>query len=124
MKFMHISSGCVYTGAEKEFTEEDPPNFCFNSEIEGSFYSGTKALSEELINKDSSFICRLRIPFDHVDGPRNYLSKIQNYQKLLDAKMTIGAVKFLDSQKVSITKKTAETLQLKINQPIRSIACD
>ena len=90
MKFMHISSGCVYTGAEKEFTEEDPPNFCFNTEIEGSFYSGTKALAEELINKDLSFICRLRIPFDHVNGPRNYLSKIQNYQKLLDAKNSIS----------------------------------
>ena len=61
IKFVHISSGCIYSGDEIEFTEEDPPNFCFNTEIEGSFYSGTKALAEKLINKDS-YLCRLRIP--------------------------------------------------------------
>ena len=90
IKFMHISSGCVYTGYDKEFTEEDPTNFCFNSEIEGSFYSGTKALAEKLINKGNGWICRLRIPFDHVDGPRNYLSKLQNYDKLLNMKNSIS----------------------------------
>ena len=90
IKFMHISSGCVYTGYEKEFTEEDPPNFCFNTEIEGSFYSGTKALAEKLINKENSWICRLRIPFDEHDGPRNYLSKLQNYKRLLNMKNSIS----------------------------------
>jgi len=90
IKFVHISSGCVYSGPEREFTEEDPPNFCFNTEIEGSFYSGTKALAEKLINKESSYLCRLRIPFDEYDGPRNYLSKLQNYDKLLNAKNSIS----------------------------------
>ena len=89
IKYMHISSGCIYTGYDKEFTEEDPPNFCFNSEIEGSFYSGTKALAEELVNEENSWICRLRIPFDHVDNPRNYLSKLQNYERLLNMKNSI-----------------------------------
>ncbi|MAH46736.1 dTDP-4-dehydrorhamnose reductase [Candidatus Pacearchaeota archaeon] len=90
IKFMHISSGCVYGGYEKDFTEEDPPNFCFNSEIEGSFYSGTKALAEQLINKENSWICRLRIPFDEYDGPRNYLSKLQNYDRLLSMKNSVS----------------------------------
>jgi dTDP-4-dehydrorhamnose reductase len=98
IKFVHISSGCVYTGAETEFTEEDPPNFCFNTEIEGSFYSGTKALAEKLINKENSYICRLRIPFDEYDGPRNYISKLKNYSKLLNAKNSISHRKdFVDA---------------------------
>ena len=89
IKFLHISSGCIYNGYEKEFTEEDEPNFCFNTN-NGSFYSGTKALAEELIHKDTSYVCRLRIPFDHIDNPRNYLSKIQNYQKLLNMENSIS----------------------------------
>ena len=56
IRYVHISSGCIYTGYEKEFTEEDPPNFCFDSEIKGSFYSGTKALAEDLINKNNSYV--------------------------------------------------------------------
>ena len=39
-----ISSGCIYNGYEKRFTEEDEPNFTFNN---GSFYSGSKALCEK-----------------------------------------------------------------------------
>ncbi len=89
IKFLHVSSGCIYDGYEKEFTEEDEPNFCFNTN-NGSFYSGTKALAEELIHKNSSYICRLRIPFDSFDNPRNYLSKIQRYQKLLNAENSIS----------------------------------
>ena len=90
LKYCHISSGCIYSGYEKEFTEEDPPNFCFDSEIEGSFYSGTKALAEKLINYDKSYILRLRIPFDHIDNPRNYLSKLLTYDKLLDMKNSVS----------------------------------
>ena len=90
IKFVHISSGCIYNGYEKEFTEEDEPNFCFNSKVEGSFYSGTKAMAEDLIHKEASYVCRLRIPFDHIDNPRNYLSKIQTYQKLLNMENSIS----------------------------------
>lgn len=109
----HVSSGCIYSGAkvqqagqwvvEKDltqpqlrklflnspsslrgFTEEDAPNFSFR-QPPCSFYSGTKALGEEAIQGvGSSYIWRLRIPFDEYDGPRNYLSKIQRYSKVYD----------------------------------------
>ena len=87
--YCHISSGCIYNGYDKEYTEEDPPDFCFKTN-NGSFYSGTKALAEELINKDKTYVCRLRIPFDHIDSPRNYLSKLLNYDKLLDMKNSVS----------------------------------
>lgn len=109
----HVSSGCIYSGAKVEingnvqrekdmsrpdlralltknpgaihgFTEADKPNFSFR-DGQCSFYSGTKALGEEAIDGvGRSYIWRLRIPFDEVDGPRNYLSKVQRYAKVYD----------------------------------------
>jgi dTDP-4-dehydrorhamnose reductase len=109
----HVSSGCIYSGGkinqngqvrvEKDltrqdlgqliesdpstiqgFTEEDKPNFSFR-DLPCSFYSGTKALAEESISGiGQSYIWRLRIPFDEFDSARNYLSKVQRYQKVYD----------------------------------------
>ena len=47
----HVSSGCIYTGSRPDgsgFTEEDAPNFSFRQN-NCSFYSGTKALGEEVL---------------------------------------------------------------------------
>lgn len=108
----HVSSGCIYSGAklvtpegvhvEKELTAEsarellragaeirgyletDPPNFSFR-DPPCSFYSGTKALAEEALRgAPSLYVWRLRIPFDHHDSPRNYLTKLLSYPKVYD----------------------------------------
>jgi dTDP-4-dehydrorhamnose reductase len=109
----HVSSGCTYNGAKVfrsgqwqveadlaspdfqalrqehpesvlGFNETDPPNFSF-SRPPCSFYSGTKALAEEALNKvGGCYIWRLRIPFDERDNPRNYLTKLQRYSKVYD----------------------------------------
>ncbi len=89
----HVSSGCIYTGTRPDgtgFTETDTPNFSFRTN-NCSFYSGTKALGEEtLADLNDVYIWRLRIPFDHNDGPRNYLTKMMRYQRLLDAANSIS----------------------------------
>ncbi|MDB4793606.1 sugar nucleotide-binding protein [Methylacidiphilales bacterium] len=95
----HISSGCVYRGHrgvdEREnilgFREEDEPNFSFSSG-ECSFYSGTKALAEKILIRHfpHAYIWRLRIPFDHLDSSRNYLSKLLRYKRLLDARNSLS----------------------------------
>ncbi len=109
----HVSSGCIFAGAkvsmgnktrvEKDltrpdlqklvgqspnaihgYTETDEPNFSFRSPP-CSFYSGAKALGEEAIQAlPKTYIWRLRIPFDEFDNNRNYLSKVQRYQKVYD----------------------------------------
>ena len=88
----HVSSGCIFTGRREDgegFTEEDSPNFCFRTN-NCSFYSGTKALGEEVLEgARECYIWRPRIPFDHRDGPRNYLSKLLRYEWLLDAENSI-----------------------------------
>jgi dTDP-4-dehydrorhamnose reductase len=89
----HVSSGCIYTGARAdgtEFTEEDTPNFTFRQN-NCSFYSGTKALGEEILaNAKDCYIWRLRIPFDHNESPRNYLTKLMRYDSLLEATNSIS----------------------------------
>ena len=89
----HVSSGCIYTGSRPDgsgFREEDPPNFSFRTN-NCSFYSGSKALGEEVLaGRPNVFIWRLRIPFDHVDSPRNYLTKLIRYDRLLEATNSIS----------------------------------
>ena len=89
----HVSSGCIYTGSRLDgtgFTEDDAPNFTFRQN-NCSYYSGTKALGEEVLeNEVSVYIWRLRIPFEHTDNPRNYLTKLMRYYSLLDATNSIS----------------------------------
>ena len=89
----HVSSGCIYTGARPDgsgFTETDIPNFTFRQN-NCSFYSGTKALGEEVLaGRPDVYLWRLRIPFDEVESPRNYLTKLMRYQRLLEAENSIS----------------------------------
>lgn len=88
----HISSGCIYQGSGPNpagFTEGDSPNFSFRSGP-CSFYSGTKALGEEMLAAyPDVYQWRIRIPFDCFNHPRNYLTKILNYPRLLDARNSL-----------------------------------
>jgi dTDP-4-dehydrorhamnose reductase len=88
-----VSSGCIFTGDKGispdgkpiGFTEADAPNFSFRQN-NCSFYSGTKALGEEVLrDAPGCYIWRLRIPFDRFEGPRNYLTKVMRYERLLEA---------------------------------------
>jgi dTDP-4-dehydrorhamnose reductase len=89
----HVSSGCIYTGARSDgsgFTETDAPNFTFRQN-NCSFYSGSKALGEEVLaGKPDVYIWRLRIPFNEIDNPRNYLTKLLRYSTLLEATNSIS----------------------------------
>ena len=89
----HVSSGCIYSGRRSDgrgWLEEDPPNFSFRSPP-CSFYSGTKALGEEVLDgAENCFVWRLRIPFNDQANPRNYLQKLLNYERLLEAENSIS----------------------------------
>ncbi len=105
----HVSSGCIYTGNRTDgtgFTEEDEPNFNFRTN-NCSFYSGTKALGEEVLEDASKcYVWRLRIPFDERNNPRNYLSKLMNYEWLLDAENSISQrFEYVNACIDSFTKK-------------------
>ncbi len=93
MSWGHVSSGCIYTGRRSDgqgFTENDPPNFSFRQN-NCSFYSGTKALGEEILaGVPNVYLWRLRIPFSNVDSPRNYLTKLMRYRTLLEAENSLS----------------------------------
>lgn len=89
----HVSSGCIYSGRRSDgegWKEEDKPNFSFRCSP-CSFYSGTKALGEEVLEgAENCFVWRLRIPFNHEASPRNYLQKLLNYENLLEAENSVS----------------------------------
>lgn len=73
----HLGSGCVYNDSESGYTEESPPNFF------GSIYSRSKALSEKALSELPILQVRLRMPFDGEPGPRNLITKIAGYKKVI-----------------------------------------
>ena len=93
IRWGHVSSGCIYSGRRQDgkgWAEEDEPNFSFRS-TPCSFYSGTKALGEEVLEgAENCYIWRLRIPFNEERSPRNYLQKLLNYDSLLEAENSVS----------------------------------
>ena len=105
----HVSSGCIYTGAKTDctgFTEQDAPNFSFRQD-NCSFYSGCKALGEEVLQgAEQCYVWRLRIPFNATDSPRNYISKMMRYDRLLDATNSLSHLdQFVDACLACWTKR-------------------
>lgn len=83
LKYIHISSGCIYDGYQQEWTELDKPNYGLFSN-ESSFYSKSKH-AFEIMSKDlRSVILRIRMPIGKDRESRNYLTKILKYDKLID----------------------------------------
>jgi len=81
----HVSSGCIYSGYIKPYSEADVPDFgVFNDQ--SSFYSKTKHAAELALQKFNNVkIFRIRMPFCGVYTDRNYLLKIRKYDNLLNA---------------------------------------
>lgn len=82
----NFATGCIYHYDEKHpiggpnpFTEEDEPNFS------GSFYSSTKAMVEKLIkNYPNVLTLRFRMPVSDDLHPRNFVTKITKYAKVVN----------------------------------------
>eukprot|EP00123_Amoebidium_parasiticum_P016353 comp23401_c5_seq1/m.38825 comp23401_c5_seq1/g.38825 ORF comp23401_c5_seq1/g.38825 comp23401_c5_seq1/m.38825 type:complete len:293 (-) comp23401_c5_seq1:146-1024(-) len=83
----YYATGCIYDYDEntelkcggKPFTEEDEPNY------DGSFYSVTKAHVEFSIKQyPNVLILRIRMPVSDDLHPRNFVTKIASYQKLIN----------------------------------------
>lgn len=88
----NFATGCIYEydashpeGSGLGFTEEDPPNFM------GSFYSRTKALAEALIKEYPNVLTlRLRMPLTDNLNPRNFITKIISYPKVVNIKNSMS----------------------------------
>lgn len=79
---IHISSGCIFTGYSKAWSEADNPNYgVFNPDA--SFYSKSKHAFESV--NDFGITIRIRMPFCDVLHDRSYLTKIHKYDNLIQA---------------------------------------
>jgi dTDP-4-dehydrorhamnose reductase len=88
---IHIGSGCVYSGYDKIYTENDPTNFGVDNS-DSSYYSKTKDTFEKLSRDMQRYIFRIRIPFNGVYEPKNYLYKILKYNNLITKQNSITCV--------------------------------
>lgn len=74
--WVHIGSGCVYNGYDKDWDEEDEPNFL------GSFYSRTKKWSQDILKDfDEPLVLRIRMPILEGVHERCYVNKVISYAK-------------------------------------------
>jgi len=82
----NFATGCIYSyDAEhpiggKTFTEDDAPNFT------GSFYSLTKGLVERMVRDTykNVLILRVRMPISDDLNPRNFVTKISRYARVVN----------------------------------------
>jgi 3,5-epimerase/4-reductase len=85
IKFVHISSGCIYHydyKRDRPISETKVPDFF------DLFYSRTKIYSEralEVLSQEKDIlIARIRIPLDDRPHPKNILNKLIKYGKVID----------------------------------------
>ncbi|KAI6247066.1 Bifunctional dTDP-4-dehydrorhamnose 3,5-epimerase/dTDP-4-dehydrorhamnose reductase [Erysiphe necator] len=88
LKKIHVTvfaTGCIYVYDHLHpiggpgFLESDKANF------DGSFYSETKAHVEEILkNYSNTLILRLRMPVSDDLHPRNFVTKISKYDRVVD----------------------------------------
>lgn len=79
---IHITSGCIFAGYDKAWSEVDEPNFgVFNPNA--SFYSTSKHAFESV--SDNGLTIRIRMPFCDTLNDRSYLTKIHKYDNLISA---------------------------------------
>lgn len=85
IKFVHIGSGCIYNFdyvKDKPIKEERLPDFF------DLYYGRTKIYAERaletLSRKYNILIARIRVPLDTKPHPRNLLTKLINYKKVID----------------------------------------
>src|SRR5208282_4435415 len=75
---MHFSTGCLFD-ENQEYCEVHKPLRGFGGHC--GMYVGTKLMAEEIVSGLAQhYILRIRLPFDGVDQPKNYLSKLAAYE--------------------------------------------
>lgn len=106
---VHLSSGCIYEGDKggRGFSEDDAPNFY------GSYYSKTKLWSDQMLKDFPVLQLRIRMPFEGTEDPRNLLTKIRKYTRVLDVENSLSYVPdVLAAASFLINKKTTGTYNI------------
>lgn len=87
--YTYLGTGCIFSNENEVkptgFTEADTPNFF------GSAYSTVKGFTDQLMSRQSALNLRIRMPISHEDHPRNFITKITNYERIcsIENSMTV-----------------------------------
>jgi dTDP-4-dehydrorhamnose reductase len=100
---VHLGSGCIYQGDNggRGFTEEDIPDI----KSIPSFYSRTKFVSEYMLGSFPVLQLRIRMPVDNRKSQRNFITKITNYEKVINEKNSITVIDDLLKTAAELIKK-------------------
>jgi len=104
VKFVNISTGCIYKSYVGEvFDEGDHPNFF------GSYYSRTKYHVEQLLSDfDGVLQLRIRMPLDGIPSDKNIISKLVKYKTIINVPNSMTYIPdFLDISKKLIEKNAS-----------------
>jgi len=115
----YIGTGCIFHFDEAHpmcpdgqgFTEDDQPNFF------GSAYSTVKGYTDRLLNmppySQTVLNARIRMPISDEPHPRNFVTKLANYSKLVDIPNSVTVLPSLLPRLVDLSeKKVTGTLNL------------
>lgn len=81
--FAHMSSGCIFHGAGP-FRETDEPNFLVTE------YARQKREAElRVMDACDAWIFRIRLPLSVVPHPRNLLTKLSQYRRILGGRQSV-----------------------------------
>lgn len=85
IRLIHISSGCIY---HYNYSQDAPIDEKKTPDFFELFYSRTKIYSEQalaaLSKKYPILIVRIRVPLDNYPHPKNLLTKLITYRKVID----------------------------------------
>jgi 3,5-epimerase/4-reductase len=90
----YLGTGCIFKYEEDKFEEEkdgfreeDLPNFF------GSSYSIVKGFTDRIMNISSNVLnLRIRMPITNINHPRNFITKIINYEKICSVKNSMSVL--------------------------------
>ncbi len=86
IKYIHISSGCIF---HYNYDKDQPIDDDKTPDFLDLFYSRSKIYAElaltPLLKKHNILILRVRIPLDNRPHPKNLIDKLTKYGKVIDA---------------------------------------
>lgn len=99
IRLIHISSGCIY---RYDYSKDTPIDESKKPDFFDLFYSRTKIYSERsleiLSKKYPVLIIRIRIPLDNRPHPKNLLTKLINYKRIIDTPNSVTYIPdFIDA---------------------------
>lgn len=108
--FCYLGTGCIFhydqdafqLGSENGFKETDNANFF------GSAYSTVKGFTDRMMRlmfESSALSCRMRMPITPDDSPYNFITKIANYDKVINVPNSMTVLTDLIPKMVKLCEK-------------------